>query len=318
MSLYKKTGTLLFGTRLKRLSDKFFNDLSIIYADQGIRFEASWFPVFYLLSRHKEVTISKVAGELEITHPGASQIVTALKKKGFVNIQQNKEDKRVKKVILTNAGKEKLSEIKPVWRALLETMHELPRSEGASSKALELLEELEDEMDRVDLVDLVEKKLQFNRFLEKIEIVPYAEAYHEGLMALALNWIAENPDTIQGNMDWINQTHKLVYESQTHVILLAVLGDRTIAACAAAIDAPTQTARLTLIFEKEQISDQIIQILLDKTSLELEKKGITEITASVETASSNILKLYQKNNFKLKEIEEGATVSFAQLYKIMG
>ena len=318
MSLYEKTGTLLFGTRLKRLSDKFFTDLSKIYANQGIRFEASWFPVFYLLSRQKEVTISKVARELEITHPGASQIVTALKKKGFVQIRQNKEDKRVKKVILTNGGKEKLSEIRPVWQALLETMHELPRIEGASSRALELLEELEGEMARIDLVDLVEKKLQFNRFLEKIKIVPYADTYHDGLMSLALNWIAENPGTIQGNVDWINQTHELVYETQTHMILLAVLVDQPIAACAADIDTAAQSARLTLIFEKKQVSDHIIEILLDKTGRELEKRGITEMTTKVETAGSDILKLYQKNDFKLKEIEKGATTPFVRLYKTMG
>ena len=52
MSIYKKTGVLLFGTRLKRLSDKFLSDLSKIYKDEDIRFEAGWFPVFYLLDSH--------------------------------------------------------------------------------------------------------------------------------------------------------------------------------------------------------------------------------------------------------------------------
>jgi DNA-binding MarR family transcriptional regulator len=317
MSLYKRTGALLFGTRLKRLSDKFFTDLSKIYRDQDIRFEASWFPVFYLLSSQKEVTISQIASELEITHPGASQIVTFLKKKGFVQIAQNKEDKRVKKVILTKSGKEKLHEIRPVWKALLETMNELPGIEGKPSNVLELLEELEKEMFRIDLVDLVEKKLQFDRFLEKIQIVPYTEAYHDALMSLALSWMAENPGTLPENVDWINRIHKAVYETQTHMILLAVHLERIIGACVAAIDSDTKTARLILIFEEIQISDHIIQVLLDKTGFELAEKDISEITADVETANSNLLKLFQKNNFKLREIENGSAASFARLYRTM-
>ncbi|WDP91054.1 MAG: MarR family transcriptional regulator [Desulfobacter sp.] len=317
MSLYQKTGVLLFGTRLKRLSEKFFSDLSRIYTDQGIRFEASWFPVFYLLSSKGEVTISKIAKELEITHPGASQLVTSLKKKGFVQIAQDKEDKRFKKVILTDSGKEKLHEIRPVWQALLETMHKLPPIGGKPSRPLELLEELEQEMAQIDLVDLVETKLQFNRLLEKIQIIPYAPPYHDGLMSLALDWIAENPGTRNSDFDWINHTDEAVNKSQTHTIFLAVHMERTIGASVVAIEASAKTGRLTLILEKGQVSDHIIQVLLDRTCLELDRKGISEITADVDISSSNILKLFQKNNFKLKTIEKGDSASFARLSRTL-
>lgn len=317
MSLYKKTGSLLFGTRLKRLSDNFFTDLSKIYTDQGIRFEASWFPVFYLLGSQKEVTISKIARELEITHPGASQIVTSLKKKGFVQIAPNEEDKRVRKVTLTNSGKKKLREIRPVWQALQETMHQLPGIDGKSSRVLELLEGLEKEMARIDLVGLVEKKLQFNRFIEKSQIILYTEAHRDGFMSLVLNWIAENPTTLPENVDWINQPHEAVYKTQTAKILLAVHLDQIISACVADIDADTKTARLTFVFEKDQVSEHIIQALLETTGLELDKKGISEVTTDVEIANSNFLKLFKKNNFKLKEIENSSAAPCARLYRSM-
>lgn len=313
MPLYKRTGVLQFGTRLKRLSDKFLTDLSTIYNGQDIQFEASWFPVFYLLSSQKEVTISRIARELEITHPGASQLVTSLKKKKFVQIVQNREDKRVKKVVFTKSGKEKLQEIQPVWKALLETMNDLPGIEGKPSNALELLEELEKEMSRIDLVGLVEKKLRFNRFLKKIQIIPYTEAYHDALMALALNWMAENPGTLPANIDWINRIHETGDDPKTHMILLAVHLEQIIAACVAVMDTDTRTARVIFVLEDGRISDETIQALLDKTGGELAEKDILEITADVETGNSDLLKVFQKNNFKLKEIENASGARFARL-----
>lgn len=317
MSIYKKTGALLFGTRLKRLSDKFFSDLAQIYKDEDIRFEPGWFPVFYLLDSHREVTISKIARQLEITHSGASQIVTALKKKGFTQIAQDSEDKRVKTVRLTDKGTEKLSEIRPVWQAIQESMLELSGADGTPSRVLNLLEELEDEMARVDLVHRVQNKLKFNRFLEKTRIIPYTQDYHDSFMALVLNWIAENPGTLPDNTTWINQTREAVHENRTAVISLAVHMDEIISACVATIQPDPPLAELTLILEKGRVSDHIVQALLDKTGLELGKKGINQVLTSIDTRNSSLLKLFQTNEFKLIEIDKGTETSCARLFRTL-
>jgi len=82
MSIYENAGTLFLGTRLKRLSDQFLSDLSKIYQGAGICLTAG--SGFYLLDTREDVTISLIAKQLEITHSGASQMVTSLKKRGLL------------------------------------------------------------------------------------------------------------------------------------------------------------------------------------------------------------------------------------------
>ena len=240
-----------------------------------------------------------------------------MKKKGFAQIFQDSEDKRVKTVRLTSKGTGKLNEVRPVWQAIKESMHELTGIDGSPSRLLTLLEELETEMGRIDLVDLIQKKLKFNRLLEKTRIVPYDRAWHGAFMDLVLNWIAENPGTVPQNPQWINHTWQTVHENRTAVILLAVQGDALISACVAAFVPDTALAELTLVLEKGRVSDHIVQALLRKTEHELKKKKVDQVKANVDTANSNLLKLFKTNGFKLTQIDNGTTTSCACLFKTL-
>ncbi len=317
MSIYKKTGALLFGTRLKRLSDKFLTDLSEIYKEESINFEASWFPVFYLLDSHQEVTISRIARQLEITHSGASQMVTSLKKKGFVQIFKICEDKRIKTVTLTDRGREILAEIKPVWHALQESMVDMDdrADTGGPSKILRLLDDLEEGMAGIDLVGLVQKKLRLNQVLEKMDIIEYTDEFHEPFMALVLDWISENPEAMPENINWINHTRQAVFESRNTLVFLAVHQGQLISACVATLDPKKDSKKdpenhdseLTLMVDKSLTSDNIIQVLLDKMAHELEKRKVVCITTKIDINNSGFLKKFQKNKFKLMEIKKNGS-----------
>ena len=331
MSVYKKTGALFLGTRLKRLSDKFFADLSEIYKAENISFEISWFPVFYLLDSQNEVTISYIARQLEITHSGASQMVTSLKKKGFVQISKVCEDKRIKTVTLTVQGREKLAQIKPIWHALQESMVDMDRVDPGGPKILGLLDDLEEGMSGINLVGLVQKKLCLNQVLEKIEIIEYTDAFHETFMALVLDWISENPEAMPENINWINHTRQAVLENQDTVVFLAVHQGVMIGACVATLNPKkdpethdseltqselTQSeltlseltrSELTLMVDKSRGSDHIVQMLLDKMVHELEKRRVTCISSKIDINNSGLLKRFQKNKFKLMEIKENGS-----------
>jgi DNA-binding MarR family transcriptional regulator len=318
MSIYKKTGALLFGTRLKRLSEKFFSDLSEIYKEEDINFETSWFPVFYLLDSQHEITISYIARQLEITHSGASQMVTSLKKKGFVQISQVCEDKRIKTVTLTLQGEKKLAEIKPIWHALQESMVDINDGvdPGGPFKIFGLLDDLEERVSSINLVGLVQKKLRLNQFLEKIEILEYTDELHELFMALVLGWISENPEAMPENINWINHTRQAVLENQDTVVFLAVHKGVIIGACVATMnpkkdpenhDSESFLSELTLMIDKIRVSDNIVQVLLDKMVHELKKRRVTRIITKIDINNSGLLKRFQKNKFKLMEIKKNGS-----------
>lgn len=122
MNFYQKLGPLVFGTRLRRLSEYFLSEVNLVYTSRGIPFEASWFGIFYLLDKQTELSIFEIAEQLEVSHSAISQLVKTLTEKGLVTLRPSSHDGRKKVIHLSHEGKELLQEIKPVWAALDKSM----------------------------------------------------------------------------------------------------------------------------------------------------------------------------------------------------
>lgn len=125
MNFYQELGSLVFGTRMKRLSDYFLKEVNKVYNDLDIKFEASWFGVFYLLDKNEEASIFEMAETLEVSHSAISQLVKNLKANNLIKITGSKDDKRMKVVSLSLEGLVMLAKIKPVWQGLESAMNEV-------------------------------------------------------------------------------------------------------------------------------------------------------------------------------------------------
>lgn len=105
MSFYPSLGYLVFGSRLRRLSEYFLMEVNKVYEQAGIPFDASWFPVFYLLSKQQPLPMIDISEQLEISHSAVSQMVTNLKKKGLLKTTPCKEDGRRQLVAFSKKGR---------------------------------------------------------------------------------------------------------------------------------------------------------------------------------------------------------------------
>lgn len=159
MNFYQSLGHLVFGSRLKRLSETYINDVNSIYKKHRIPFDASWFPVFYILSQKKEVSIREISNELNISHSAASQLVSGLQEKGLIRSAVSKIDARHKVVKFTAKGEKLLQRIEPVWNALQKAMEELTGEGINSKKILDGLTEMEKNMDSKSLLERIENHL---------------------------------------------------------------------------------------------------------------------------------------------------------------
>jgi DNA-binding MarR family transcriptional regulator len=134
MNLYDSAGYLILGSRFRRLSEAFLSAVNKVYQQQGIPFEATWFPVFYLLAQLTEISIKDLSEQADITHPAASQLITQLKGKGLIATATSKNDGRMQLVRLTPKGKELLKKIEPIWNAIRLTLEKeienLPESQA--------------------------------------------------------------------------------------------------------------------------------------------------------------------------------------------
>lgn len=156
MNFYQQLGFLVFGSRLRRLSESFLSDINAIYKSHKILFDASWFPVFYILSKEEEVSIKQIAEQLSTTHSAASQMVSSLQEKGLIKSSVSKKDARHKVVTFTAKGQKLLLKIQPVWQALQAAMMEIGGGEAESEKLLASLTKVEERMQDKSLFERIE------------------------------------------------------------------------------------------------------------------------------------------------------------------
>lgn len=159
MNFYRDLGYLVFGSRLRRLSELFLSDVNNIYKAHKIPFDASWFPVFYILSAEGEISIRKISDELGISHSAASQMVSSLQEKGYIKSTVSKKDARHKVVTFTPKGQKLLQKIQPVWKGLQGAMEELAGGEAESRLILTALAQIEDKLQEKTLFERIEDHL---------------------------------------------------------------------------------------------------------------------------------------------------------------
>jgi len=159
MNLYQSLGYLVLGSRLRRLSESFLAEINRAYQNEGIDFDASWFPVFYLLSKNGSLSIKELSEQMEVSHPAASQLISNLKSKNLVTSATCPDDGRRQLVQLTESGRELLTNILPVWDAILLAMDELLDSEPECVELLPSISALENAFKSVNLADRISNKL---------------------------------------------------------------------------------------------------------------------------------------------------------------
>jgi len=160
MNLYQNLGYLVLGSRLRRLSEAFLSEINRAYQNEGIVFDASWFPVFYLLSKNESLSIKELSEQIEISHPAASQLITGLKNKKLVTSATCADDGRKQLVQLTDSGKQLLTQVMPVWEAVTAAMKELVLNDPGCKDLLPAIASLENTFRSVNLADMIGSKLK--------------------------------------------------------------------------------------------------------------------------------------------------------------
>ncbi|AZQ62371.1 MarR family transcriptional regulator [Flammeovirga pectinis] len=144
MDFYQSAGTLVLGSRLKRLGEKFLAEVSKVYASQQIDFDPSWFPIFYLLDKNKRMSLREISDTVTVSHSAVSQLTTALIKKGLLEVQKDESDGRIKLMLLTKEGEKLVESSKPIWKAIQQSMLEITEETDLLSELTSLEKSLQE------------------------------------------------------------------------------------------------------------------------------------------------------------------------------
>jgi N-acetylglutamate synthase-like GNAT family acetyltransferase/Mn-dependent DtxR family transcriptional regulator len=189
MDFLTQLGPLALASRLRRLADRFTQDVSLLYKEMNIDFEPRWFSVFYLLSQSQEplgvVEISKLLG---VSHPAVNQVAGEMLQIGILQALKDDMDKRKRLLTLSEKGWEILPALQEVWARMRITLQGLLNTSGVD--ILGVLGRMESLMDEQGLYERFIKE-QNPTLPAGIRIVEYQPQYRSAFKQLNLEWIQQ-------------------------------------------------------------------------------------------------------------------------------
>jgi len=177
---------LALGSRLKALSDYFYQAVDEVYRASGAGIESRWFPVMRFLRDVGPTTVTEVATAIGQTHSAVSQLADRLVEAGMVVRQRDPGDGRRSVLALTDAGERALGALGPVWLALRRGM-----AESLGPRMLDLLDAIDGCEQALAAKPLVATVLEQRASLarEGVEVIPWDPAYADHFRRLNQQWL---------------------------------------------------------------------------------------------------------------------------------
>jgi GNAT superfamily N-acetyltransferase len=226
--LILELGELALASRFRRLSDRLMRDVSRIYRERSLDFEARWFPLLYLLGQRSPLTVGAVARELSITHPAVHQIAGAMTRKGLLVSAKDDRDDRRRLLALTPKGLALVGALEPLWQEIAGATREA--LDGAGHDVLGALAALEAQLDQEEVYDRIQRRMR-TRDLAAVEILPYAPAYRRHFKALNLEWLRKDFTVEKIDREMLDDPQGQILD-RGGAILFAREGKRIVGTCA--------------------------------------------------------------------------------------
>jgi len=196
MDTIGELGELAFASRLKRLSERLMKDVSRVYRDLEVDFEARWFSILFALKKRSPQSVTALAQSLRLTHPAVNQLAGEMIEHKLLLAAKSRRDERKRLLRLSAKGKRIAGLLAPVWNEIGTATKLLIESSGQDLlSGLDRVEKLLDEKDmyrrvteRLHKPPVANKKAHKGRTLR---IADYRPAWKEDFVRLNRAWIEE-------------------------------------------------------------------------------------------------------------------------------
>lgn len=175
-------GSLLLGSRLRKVSEALYAGVDEVYRSAGVELPSRCFPILFLLRDHGRLGISELAEKLGQTHPAVSQMSRKLLRHRVVTESPDPQDDRRRLLSLSPRGRSVMARVEPVWKAIvaavadLEGKHPLSKHLTAIDRALAAR----------GFAARIRSRLED---ASTIEIIPFERRYAADFKRLNVEWL---------------------------------------------------------------------------------------------------------------------------------
>jgi DNA-binding MarR family transcriptional regulator len=104
--IVKVLGYLTLGSRLKRIGERLQGQAEDLLRETGTPLSASHFPVLAALDRLGPLNVGELSQALGVSQPGVTRLIEKLQSEGLLRSQPTAADRRVRQILLSNAGRQ--------------------------------------------------------------------------------------------------------------------------------------------------------------------------------------------------------------------
>lgn len=175
-------GTLLLGTRLRKVSETLYAGVDEVYREAGVDLPSRCFPILFLLRDHGRLGISELALLLGQSHPAVSQMSRKLLAHQVVREWPDPADNRRRLLGLSRRGAALMRRLEPVWKAIVEAVADLETVQPISTP----LTAIDAALATRSFAARVRARLDSGR---EVQILPFALRHAADFKRLNFEWL---------------------------------------------------------------------------------------------------------------------------------
>ncbi|RBL94120.1 bifunctional helix-turn-helix transcriptional regulator/GNAT family N-acetyltransferase [Chitinophaga flava] len=296
MNFFDTVGKMAIGSRLRLLTDKITEDAARIYDTYAVDMQPKWFPVFYVLSRGEQKTITEIAREIGHSHVSVSKIVREMAGKRLVKEKKDKADGRRTIISLSAKGMDMNTRIADQYTDVNNAIEEL--SAQAQHDLWKAVEEWEFLLEQKSLLRRVQAQRKQRESLQ-VKIVPYKPAYRKAFRDLNEEWISTWFKMEPADYKALDDPEGYILRKGGH-ILVALYNDEPVGVCALIrMQDPDYDYELAKMAVSPRVQGKNIGWLLGDACVQKTRSlGASKIYLESNTILKPAINLYHKLGFQ--------------------
>ncbi|HEY9715552.1 MAG TPA: helix-turn-helix domain-containing GNAT family N-acetyltransferase [Chroococcales cyanobacterium] len=284
-------GRLALGSRMKRLSERFVDEASAIYAQHDIEFEPKWFPIFHFVSTNGSASITDIAAAVGVTHPAVNQIGGQLIEAGLLTAAAG-DDRRKRMLSLTAKGQRMRARLEPVWRAMHAAVSDI--MEEAGYDLVNVVAAVEKSLDRSGYLARTQRMLAVLK--EKPEVVPLTPELVPHFERLNRVWIEKYFAFEDGDRKIFAHPENIVTEGGA--VLFVRLGDKIVGTCALVKDGSKKLELVKMAVDEAYQGLGLGKVLLSSAIEEAKRLGARKLCLETNSVLKAAVNLYKSLGFQ--------------------
>lgn len=227
MSTLQTYGSLMLGSRLRRLSDQLYAGVDSSYLAAGVELSSRCFPLLLLLRDNGPTSITVLATQIGQTHPVVVQLGRKLLEAGVVVEMSEPKDERRRLLALSESGQTLLRSMQPLWDDVKSAVDVV--LDGKTHAWLSILDKIEAHLQEKAFAEVI-ATCRRQREQAAVEIIDYEPQYALDFKRLNVEWL-ERYFYVEALDDQVLSDPQVSILDGGGQIFLARLDGRIVGAC---------------------------------------------------------------------------------------